>query len=89
MRALAFAVPAIIDRCEKQRFFVGTAEEGGRGWLTLFNFEQSCGGRTVNVEAKRYSAYEVARYQALCYNDERTRRELKAEGGQTRSNRKP
>ena len=70
MTPLAFAVTAIIDRYEKQRFFVGTAEGGGRGWLTLFLFELSCGGRTVNTEAMRCYAYEVARYQALCYDDE-------------------
>ena len=70
MRPLAFAVPATIDSCEKQCFFVETAKGGGRGWLTLFLFELSCGGRTVNTEAMRCYAYEVARYQALCYDDE-------------------
>ena len=70
MRPLAFAVPAIIDRYEQQRFFVGTAEEGVRGLLRLFLSELSCGGRTVNTEAMRCYAYEVARYQALCYDDE-------------------
>ena len=82
MRPLAFAVPATIDSCEKQCFFVETAKGGGRGWLTLSLFVLSC-GRTVNIEAMRCSAYGVARYKALCYNDGRTRREVRAEGGQT------
>ena len=82
-RPLAFAVPATIDSYQKQCIILGTAEGGGRGWLTLFLFVLSCGGRTVNIEAMRCSAYGVARYKALCYNDGRTRREVRAEGGQT------
>ena len=83
MRPLAFAVPATIDSYEKQRFFVGAAEGGGRGRLTLFLFVLSCGRRAVHIEAMRCSAYKVARYQALCYTNERTKRELRTEGGQT------
>ena len=89
MGPLAGAVSSTIARDEKQRFLAGTTG-GGRVRLTrAFFFCIGLWGRTVNFEAMRCSTYEVARYQVLCYNDERTTRELMAEARQTWSNRKP
>ena len=78
MKPLAFAVPARIDRDEQQRFF------GTQGWgryARAVRFVVSCRGRTANVEGMRCSACNWARCRVLCDNNDRTKRELRAEGG--------
>ena len=83
MGPLAFAVPATTDSDEKQRFVVGTT---GGSWGRLTRAVPFCiilRGPNRYFEALRWSAYEVARYQVLGFNEETTEREFRAEGRQT------